>query len=267
MAGAAHGCRGDPRGGFTERPAPCGPMLRRGTTRFPAAAGPCPSATPRDPAERARRDPHPADARPAAGGARAHRQVLHRARGRPRQHRHGLPVARSVLRPRRGDQVLPRRQLRRRRRRASRAGCSSPRRTWSACCSTRTSCRSTTPARRTAAATSSPSTCTARARCRPTAGPTPAARSTRSCRDHLQVRQGAALRAFARRHPPRHQAVEHPAHAGRRRAHHRLRHRAGRRLRRLAHRGHRRQPELHVAGAGAEPSTSTRAPTSIRSAR
>ena len=44
--------------------------------------------------------------------------------------------------------------------RASRARCSSPRRTWSGCCSTRTSCRSTTRARRATTATSSPSTCT-----------------------------------------------------------------------------------------------------------
>ena len=60
---------------------------------------------------------------------------------------------------------------RRRARARSRARCSCPKRTWWACCSTRTSCRSTTPARRTATATSSPSTCTARARWRPTAGP------------------------------------------------------------------------------------------------
>ena len=50
-------------------------------------------------------------------------------------------------------------------------------------------------------------------------------------RDYVQVRQGAALRAFARRHPPRHQALEHHAHAGQRRAHHRLRHRVGGRTR------------------------------------
>ena len=66
--------------------------------------------------------------------------------------------------------------------RASRARCSCPRRTWWACCSTRTSCRSTTPARRTATATSSPSTCTARARWRPTAGPTTCCASTTSSR-------------------------------------------------------------------------------------
>ena len=80
----------------------------------------------------------------------------------------------------------------------------------------------------------------------------PAARRRRG-RDHVQVRQGAALRAYARRDPSRHQAVEHHAHAGFRRAHHRLRHRAGRGLGDLAHRGHRRLAVLHVARAGAEP--------------
>jgi hypothetical protein len=63
--------------------------------------------------------------------------------------------------------------------------------------------------------------------------------------------RGAALRAQPRRHPPRHQAEQHHAHARQRRAHHRFRHRAGRRLGYLAHRGHRRQPLLHVARAGA----------------
>ena len=69
---------------------------------------------------------------------------------------------------------------RRRRARATRARCSSAKRTWSACCSTRTSCRSTTRARRTDAATSSPSTSTARARCPPTAAPATCCRSTTS---------------------------------------------------------------------------------------
>jgi hypothetical protein len=135
--------------------------------------------------------------------------------------------------------------------RASRARCSCPRRTWSGCCSTRTSCRSTTRARRRALLHRH----RARAR-RAHAGVVlqagqPAAHRRRR-RDRLQVREGAALRALARRDPPRHQAVEHHADAGRqRRADHRLRHRAGRGLGDLAHRGHRRQPELHVARAGA----------------
>ncbi len=56
---------------------------------------------------------------------------------------------------------------------------------------------------------------------------------------------------IARRHSSRHQAVEHHADDGQRRAHHRLRHRAGRRLGDLAYRRHRRQPLVHVARAGA----------------
>ena len=113
------------------------------------------------------------------------RQIRNHQRSRPRQHRHRLSIARSVLRPRRRDQGLqhatPERATSAPR---SRARCSSPRRTWSACCSIRTSCRSTTPARRTATATSSPSTCTARARWRPIAVPTTCCASTmwsRSC--------------------------------------------------------------------------------------
>ena len=67
-------------------------------------------------------------------------------------------------------------------------------------------------------------------------------------RDHLQVRQGAALRARPRRHPSRHQAQSNiMLTTGQRRAHHRLRHRAGRGLRHLAHRGHRRQPVSYMS--------------------
>ncbi len=57
------------------------------------------------------------------------------------------------------------------------------------------------------------------------------------------------------RDPSRHQAIQHPVHAGRRCAHHRLRHRADRWLGHVAHRRHCRQSQLHVAGAGAEPGT------------
>ena len=83
----------------------------------------------------------------------------------------------------------------------------------------------------------------------------------------VQVRQGAALRAFARRDSPRHQALEHHAHDRQRRAHHRFRHRAGRRFGDLAHRRHRRFAQLHVTGAGAEPGADATVRTCIRSVR
>ena len=113
----------------------------------------------------------------------SHRQICNHQRGRPGLHRHRLSFARFVLRPRRRDQGLqhgpgsdatsaPR----------SRARCSCRKRTWSACCSIRTSCPSTTRAKKTAAATSSPNTCTARARCRRTAVPTTCCASTTSSR-------------------------------------------------------------------------------------
>jgi eukaryotic-like serine/threonine-protein kinase len=63
----------------------------------------------------------------------------------------------------------------------------------------------------TGATTSSWSTCTARARWRPTAGPTTCCRSTKSS-DRLQRGARDALRAHARRRPPRHQAQQHHAH-------------------------------------------------------
>ncbi len=71
-------------------------------------------------------------------------------------------------------------------------------------------------------------------------------------RDHLQVREGAALRALARCDPSRHQTFEHHAHERQRRAHHRLRHRARAGLGYFPHRRHRGEPVVHVAGAGAE---------------
>ena len=58
---------------------------------------------------------------------------------------------------------------------------------------------------------------------------------------------------IARRRASRHQAVEHPADAGRRRAHRRFRHRAGRRFGYLAPRRHRGQSGVHVARTGAVP--------------
>ena len=83
------------------------------------------------------------------------RQVRGHQGGRPRQHRGRVPVARRVLRPRRRDQGLQHRHRRRRGARPHRPQDvplrGAPGR---ACCSIRTSCRSTTRARKTATATS-----------------------------------------------------------------------------------------------------------------
>ncbi len=193
-------------------------------------------------------------------------KYLRRERGRSRQHRHRVPVARPVLRARRRHQALSLHQ--RRRRREPQRPPHVPRRgahgRQAAAPEHRADLRRGRGGRPVLR----------RHRARPrrahAVGVLPAgqpAADRPGGADRLQVRQGAALRALARRGAPRHQAVQHPAHAGRRRAHRRLRHRAGVRLGDLAPRGRRRQPGLHVAGAGAGPSRSIRAPTSIRSAR
>ena len=90
-----------------------------------------------------------------------------------------------------------------------------------------TSCRSTMRARRTATATSSRSTCTARARWPPTAARTTCCGSTTWSRSSTSAARALHYAHTPRRHPSRHQALQHHAHAGQRRAHHRLRHRAG----------------------------------------
>ena len=182
--------------------------------------------------------------------SREDRQVRHRQGSRPRQHRRRLPFPRSVLPPRRRDQGLQHRVARR----GSRARHAQDVPVGSA--HGRHAAASEHPADLRRRRGGRPLLHRHRARARRAhavgvlqAGQPAAGRRRR--RDHLQVREGAALRAQPRRHPSRHQAVEHHAHAGQRRAHHRLRHRAGRGLGDLAHRRHRRQPLVHVAGAGA----------------
>jgi serine/threonine protein kinase len=79
--------------------------------------------------------------------------------------------------------------------------------------------------------------------------------------------KGAALRAQPRRHPPRHQAVEHHAHAGQRRAHHRLSASRWSPTRHLAHRRHRRQSRRTCRRSRCSRWKSATAPTCIRSAQ
>ena len=128
------------------------------------------------------------------GGAGAHRQVLRRPRGRAGQHRHRLPVARSVSTDATSRSSSTTRPSATTPRAATHAACSSARRTWSASCSTRTSCRSTTRARKTAAATSSRSTSTAHARWRRTAGRAACCRSTRSSASSTSARRRCTTR-------------------------------------------------------------------------
>ncbi len=86
-------------------------------------------------------------------------------------------------------------------------------------------------------------------------------------RDDVQVRQGAALRAFSRGVIHRDiKPSQHHAHARQRRAHHRFRHRAGCRLGDLAHRGHRRQSLATCRRSRCKSRADATAPTCIRSA-